>query len=44
MSEKEKNEYKRAIIQMIKQMDNADYLFKVYHYLLAKYRREKGGA
>lgn len=44
MSEKEKNEYKRAIIQMIKQMDNVDYLFKVYHYLLAKYRREKGGA
>ena len=44
MSEKEKNEYKRAIIQMIEQMDNADYLFKAYHYLLAKYRREKGGA
>lgn len=35
MSDKEK------IIEMIQSMNNADYLFKIYHYVLAKYRREK---
>lgn len=37
-------EYKTLIIKMLLEMKNVDYLFKVYHYLLAKYRREKGGA
>lgn len=36
--------YKIAIIKMVLAMHNEDYLFKTYHYLLAKYRREKGGA
>ena len=36
--------YKKAIIKMILSMKNDDYLFKSYHYILAKYRREKGGA
>ena len=35
--------YKRKIIMMILAMNNEDYIFKTYHYLLAKYRREKGG-
>ncbi len=35
--------YKRKIMRMILSMRNEDYLFKTYHYILAKYRREKGG-
>lgn len=38
MNEKEK--YKKEIINMIKKIDNTDYLFKIYHYILAKYRKE----
>ena len=34
--------YKFLIIRMVLSMNNEDYLFKAYHYLLAKYRREKG--
>lgn len=34
--------YKRMIIKMILAMKNDDYLFKAYHYILSKYRREKG--
>lgn len=36
--------YKYLIIMMVLEMNNEDYLSKNYHYLLAKYRREKGGA
>ena len=36
--------YKRKIMRMILSMRNEDYLFKTYHYILAKYRREKGGS
>lgn len=36
--------YKALIIKMLFEMKNEDYIFKTYHYLLAKYRREKGGA
>lgn len=36
--------HKYEIIKMILSMRNEDYLFKIYHYILAKYRREKGGA
>lgn len=35
--------YKVLIIKMLLEMKNEDYIFKTYHYLLAKYRREKGG-
>lgn len=35
--------YKALIIKMLLEMKNEGYLFKTYHYLLAKYRREKGG-
>lgn len=33
--------YKMEIIRMVLSMRNEDYLFKTYHYLFAKYRREK---
>lgn len=36
--------HKYEIIKMILSMRNEDYLFKIYHYILSKYRREKGGA
>lgn len=45
-----KDRYKRIeqcktnIITMILSMNNEDYLLKTYHYLLAKYKREKGMA
>lgn len=34
--------FKCEIIKMVLSMRNEDYLFKTYHYILAKYRREKG--
>ena len=34
--------YKQKIIEMINEMDNIDYLFKVYHYIISKYKKEKG--
>ncbi len=33
--------YKHLIIKMVLAMSNGDYLFKIYHYILAKYRREE---
>lgn len=33
--------YKMLIIKMLLEMKNEDYLFKIYHYILAKYRREE---
>lgn len=35
--------YKTAIIKMVLEMRNEPYLERTYHYILAKYRREKGG-
>lgn len=32
---------KKLIIEMVEKMENQDYIFKIYHYILAKYRREK---
>jgi len=34
-------DYKEKIIELVKKMENSDYLFKIYHYILAKYRREQ---
>lgn len=34
-------DYKKLIIEMVEKMSNKDYIFKIYHYILAKYRREK---
>lgn len=36
--------YKKEIIKMILSMKNEDYLCKAYHYIIVKYRKEKGGA
>lgn len=32
--------YKNEIIEILNKIDNVEYLFKIYHYILAKYRRE----
>lgn len=32
-------DYKKMIIEMLEEIDNEDFLFKIYHYILAKYRR-----
>lgn len=37
-----REEYREKSINMVTRMDNQDYLFKIYHYILAKYRRDKG--
>lgn len=34
-------DYKQEIIKMINEMENQDFIFKIYHYILAKYRRSK---
>ena len=33
--------YKAALIAMIEEMENVDFLFKIYHYVVVKYRKEK---
>lgn len=38
----EAEEYRRKISEMVEQIENEDYLFKIYHYILAKFRRDKG--
>lgn len=37
---REKEFYKEKIIEMVDKIENLDYLFKIYHYILAKYRRQ----
>lgn len=37
---KEKDYYKQQIISLLDKIENTEYLFKIYHYVLAKYRRE----
>ena len=37
----EREEYKRKIIEMVADMENEDFLFKIYHYIIPKYRKEK---
>ena len=37
----EREEYKREIIEMVADMENEDFLFKIYHYIIPKYRKEK---
>ena len=34
--------YKQKIIEMVNEMDNIDFLFKIYHYIIPKYMKEKG--
>lgn len=34
-------DYKNKIIKMINEMENEDFLFKIYHYIIPKYKKEK---
>lgn len=38
---REKEYYKEKIIELVEKIENPEYLFKIYHYILAKYRREQ---
>ena len=40
----EREEYKRKIIEMVADMENEDFLFNIYHYIIPKYRKEKAAA
>lgn len=33
--------YKTELISMIQEMENEDFLFKIFHYAIVKYRKEK---
>lgn len=33
--------YKHLILKMVLAMSDDDYLFKIYHYILARYRKEE---
>lgn len=35
-------DYKEKIIEMVNEMENIDFLFKIYHYIIPKYKKEKG--
>lgn len=32
--------YKEKIIEMVQKMNNEDYLFKIYHYIIPKFNKE----
>lgn len=36
----DKDLYKHKIIEMVNKIENQDYLFKIYHYIHAKYTRD----
>lgn len=33
-------DYKQEIIDMVEKMENEDFLFKIFHYIIVKYRKE----
>lgn len=35
----EKTEYREKIIEMVNKIDNVDFLFKIYHYIIPKYKK-----
>lgn len=37
---KEKEYYREQIIEMVQKINNVDFLFKIYHYIIPKYKRE----
>ena len=39
---KDERNYREEIMRMVQEIENEDYLFKIYHYIIPKYRREKG--
>lgn len=34
-------EYRREIVRMINEIKNKEFLFKIYHYIIPKYKKEK---
>lgn len=36
-------DYKNKIIEMVSRLENEDYIFKIYHYVIVKYRKEQEG-
>lgn len=41
MGNREKEYYRDKIAEMVGEIDNVDYLFKIYHYIIPKYKKEK---
>ncbi len=39
----DKEFYRERIIEMVEKMENLDFLFKIYHYILPKYKKEEAG-
>lgn len=37
----EKEYYRDKINKLVEKIENTEYLFKIYHYILAKHRRDK---
>nr|DAL37209.1 MAG TPA_asm: hypothetical protein [Caudoviricetes sp.] len=37
----DKEFYRERIIEMVEKMENLDFLFKIYHYILPKYKKKK---
>lgn len=37
---RERDFYRELIGELLDKIENTEYLFKIYHYVLAKYRRE----
>lgn len=37
---RERDYYREKIVEMVGEINNQDCLFKIYHYILAKYRRD----
>lgn len=35
-----KETLRKEIIEMVEKIENADYLFKIYHYVIVKYKKE----
>lgn len=33
-------DYKKEIIEMVEEIENIDYLSKIYHYIIVKYRKD----
>ena len=39
----DKEFYRERIIEMVEKMENLDFLFKIYHYIRPKYKKEEAG-
>ena len=43
LNDAEAEEHRKKIVRMVKEIENKNYLFKIYHYVLAKHRRDGPG-